>query len=504
MRKPSLRRRLFLAASFVPCVLLLGLYLAFFLGHAAALAAFPYDWDQGEGYDAWSAWLLDRGQLPYSHNDVFPYYSSNYPPLWSYLASLPMAWFGPGLGPPRLLSTLAALLAAVVIGLAARRRASSNLAGLLATGFFLGSPYVYNSTPLARVNGLTLLFACLAVSLFETPTNRRLALGTLALLAALFTKQTAFDAAAACLLYALLLRPRAASMAAAATGVFGAAGLLLLLAATRGAFWTNTVAGNANPFDVGQLLLYLWNFFEIHGFLLALAVAEAALVLRRPRLLSPWVLYFGASALVALGVGKWGAGESYFLPLIASTCVLAAAFVARLVRRLASGVRQAGLLGSRPVEAAAALAMGAALFGQGLLMAHGPLVTDEPWLQNRGVQAAMLGTSPGGADRAAGDQVVEIMLRSEGPVLSEAPSFAVAAGRPVVANATHLRNLHDAGLWDPSALVAELEQRRYDVVVLNANLYPEPVLAAIGRSYYLARTVTMNGATYQIFLPGSV
>ena len=79
----------------------------------------------------------------------------------------------------------------------------------------------------------------------------------------------------------------------------------------------------------------------------------------------------------------------------------------------------------------------------------------------------------------------------------------MAAGRPVVANATHLRNLYAAGLWKADALVADVDDHRYDVVVLNAQLYPEPVLQAIGRSYYLVRTVAMNGATFQIFLPGS-
>jgi hypothetical protein len=40
-------------------------------------------------------------------------------------------------------------------------------------------------------------------------------------------------------------------------------------------------------------------------------------------------------------------------------------------------------------------------------------------------------------------------------------------------------------------------------VVLDAELYPEPVLAAIGQSYFLDRKVRVNGATYQVFLPGT-
>ena len=40
-------------------------------------------------------------------------------------------------------------------------------------------------------------------------------------------------------------------------------------------------------------------------------------------------------------------------------------------------------------------------------------------------------------------------------------------------------------------------------MILDAELYPEPVLAAIGQSYFLDRSVHVNGATYHVFLPGT-
>ena len=157
------------ASSSGPTLLLLAVYAVVYLQFAAQLASFPFDLDQGEGYDAWSAWLINLGQLPYTSNAAFPYYSSNYPPLWSYLVSIPMAWLGPGLAPARLLSTLAALAAAGVLWY--RRPAafgSHRLAGALAAGFFLASPYVFHTTPLARVNSLALLSAVVGLTLLET------------------------------------------------------------------------------------------------------------------------------------------------------------------------------------------------------------------------------------------------------------------------------------------------------------------------------------------------
>src|SRR5205814_3333239 len=177
-----------------PTLLLLAVYALVYLQFALQLAGFPFDLDQGEGYDAWSGWLMNLGQLPYTTNADFPYYSSNYPPLWSYIVSIPMAWLGPGLASARLVSTLSAVLAAGVLGIAAQRLSGRPLAGALAAGFFLASPYVFHTTPLARVNSLALLAAATSLTLLDVPRPRNAVLGALALVAALFTKPTTIDA----------------------------------------------------------------------------------------------------------------------------------------------------------------------------------------------------------------------------------------------------------------------------------------------------------------------
>src|SRR5258708_24134466 len=127
-----------------PTLVLLLVYAGVYLRFAVQLAGFPFDLDQGEGYDAWSAWLINLGQLPYTSNAEFPYYSSNYPPLWSYLVSIPMAWLGPGLAAARLVSTISAAAAAGVLGIAARRLSGRPLSGALAAGFLLASRYVFH------------------------------------------------------------------------------------------------------------------------------------------------------------------------------------------------------------------------------------------------------------------------------------------------------------------------------------------------------------------------
>src|ERR671920_258832 len=43
-------------------------YLLFYLHHAAVLAQYPFDVDQGEGYDVNSGWLLWQGHSIYNDN----------------------------------------------------------------------------------------------------------------------------------------------------------------------------------------------------------------------------------------------------------------------------------------------------------------------------------------------------------------------------------------------------------------------------------------------------
>jgi Glycosyltransferase family 87 len=473
-----------------PALALLGVYGLSFVLFALRLSAFPFDVDQGESYDAWSGWLLNIGQLPYTDNEQFPYYSHGYPPLWSYLVSIPMAWLGPGLGAARALSSLAALLAAGLVGATAWRLGGRASSGALAAMFFLASPYVFHTTPLARVNATMLLLGLLALTLFERPTPRRVVLGALVLVAALFTKPTSVDAVAAGLGYVLLVRPRLALLGAAVVVGVGGITAMALQTASGGTYWLNVLGGNSSAFDLEQLRDYILNFGLLHGVLVGLAGVEVVARLRE-RCLSPWVLYFPAALVLALAtIGKTGAGESYFLQTLAVAAVLASLRITRLLERAGNGW----------VEPA----LGLALLAQAIVLAHGPLSEMVPWLPDRGPQSELLGRAPSAQDALAGQLLVNLVRQAPGPALAEDASFVVVAGKPLVgATPPSLRNLYHAGLWDPTPLVADLRAHRYAIVVLNAELYPEPVLAAIGQFYFQDRAVQMNGSTYRVFLPGS-
>lgn len=456
-----------------------------YLAHVAVILPYPFDLDQGEGYDVNAGRLVLRGRPIYTDNEQYPYFSSNYPPLYSAAVAGAILVWGPSPLAGRVVSLAATLALAGLIYLAARER-SNPLGGLVATGLFWTSNYVFHVTPLARVNALAALLAFGGLVCLTRPGRGWLAAAVGLLLAALFTKPTAIDAAAAGLGYLALTRPRAALGAGLALGGVGLVLVGALELLTAGAFSLNVLFGNVNPFSPDQLRAYLVNFGLLHGVPLALSVAALVLAARARRP-DPVHFFLLTGGLMALGVGKWGAGESYFLSAIVASSVLAGAMAGSLFAR---GGMLAGVV---PVLVVV----------QTLVSAHGAVSARLPGLPDRGLQAADLGSEPSRADLERGYGIVTRLQARDGPGLLEDPSFGLAAGKEVVGNATQLRNLHAAGLWRGEALVAEVVAKRYHTVVLDAELYPEPLLAAIGQHYFLYETVPVYRATQQVFLPGA-
>ncbi len=476
---------------------LLVLYLLFYLARVADLIAYPYDVDQGEGYDINSGWLLAQGRPIYTDNAEYPYYSSNYPPVFSLLLVPIVSHYGPLLGTGRALSAIAALLTAALVGLIVWEQTNNGPAGSTAALLYLGSNYVYHVTPLARVNALAALFALIGVYCCLRRAKRALSRGSvdgwllgavIAFLLAMFTKPTTIDAVAAGLLFLLARDLRAGLAAGAVVGALGLALLIGLDAAHDGQFWVNVVAGNVNPFLPEQAMRYYLNFLGLHGILVGLAGWQVSRTVRRGAW-GPFELYWALALALAVSVGKWGAGESYFLAPIVASCVLAGTLLGQAVRWSSRRPRTLALLG-------------ALVLVQALLLGHGPIEGLAPGLWDRGIQAASLARYRDRADLDAAAQLVDHLRELEGPVLSEDPGYSLVAGKEVVGNATHLRNLHQSGFWRADGLLADVEQRRFRWVVLDAELYPEPVLEAVGRAYYLYDFFDVNGTRQLLFAPG--
>ncbi|NJM41903.1 MAG: hypothetical protein HC853_14685 [Anaerolineae bacterium] len=367
VRTPKHFRSLTLQSALIalPLLLTLGiflLYLATYFAYAYNLFKFPFDYDQGEGFELYDAIRLARGENIYLDNAQFPFYASNYPPVYRTLL-VPLIWlFGPKLYVGRAVAFACSLVIGGVIFLAARyllrrsedegmRRFPSSphlLIPLICALAFFAANYVYHVGPLARAHLPMVMFAIAGVYCLERAFDdaagkprRRTAplfagLAVALLMAAAFTKLQAVDALAAGFGFLLLRKPN---------GFDGVAGclsftlifLLLMDKATAGQFWLNVVSANVNEYDIDVTWRTYYQWFCLQGALIVCSVVYvmwdgvAAIRARSFQPISIWSLYFVAGSALGMLTGKWGAGPTYLIAAIAASCVCTAGLFGRLL-----------------------------------------------------------------------------------------------------------------------------------------------------------------------------
>lgn len=509
---------------------------AVYVAYAANLIAFPFDYDQGEGFELVDTILFSEGRFPYLDTNVYPFYSSNYPPLFHVIAA-PFVWFfGDAYWYGRLLGFLGTLVTAAAIGYAVYRDGTQNKWLAVLSGLaFLASNTVYHIGPLFRQHMTMVMFETLAVVVLahaneieDTGKRRRTIFAGLALvLAAGFTKQLALATAVAVFAFLFIRQPRRAIVWGIGFSLAGGAIFLWMNLATNGQWWLQTITANVNDYYPDQTagLFRLW--FSLHGFLIIPAVLYALYELYFSRL-SIYTIWFAAGIGIAILSGKWGAGDSYFATSIAALCILSGLFASRMLARTWTFPRNyLSRLLIFPFRRLAPVLYTLGLFvipllyiGYGRATLHMPttgavfepvanLLGVQPNAQNSFYDSA--GRIAGGyadighftteADIAAGWRLVEMVRATDAPVLSEDAAFNLLAGKEVITNPTQLLNLSNGGHFDSSALIEMIEGREFGKIIFRAQFYPIDVLQAIARNYEQTDTVVMNGFNYLILEP---
>lgn len=563
--KTQARAQRWLLLAVVPAALVTLIFLVYFavyLVYARSLFAFPFDYDQGEGFEVYDAVRLARGEGIYLDNARFPFYASNYPPVYR-LMLVPLIWlFGPQVWVGRSVAFASSLAIGALIFLAARRmwrveggerRAIAQLVPLLAALTFFAANYVYHVGPLARAHLPMVMFAfagiyalaCAFDSSQPSPNvdavgNRpqrvrqalTVALGVGLLLIAGFTKLQAVDAVAAGFAFLLIHRPRWGGVALVAGGALTAVIVLGLNALTAGQFWVNVVLANVNEYDIAVTWQTYAEWFRLQAVLIICSAIYViwdggrAIRARSLRAITIWSLYFVAASAMGMLTGKWGAGPTYLIAAIAASCVCTVGLISRLAHRVSRMLHYPLRDGSGDASAPSPFALPLALvlaaslfFVQSTLNVHLPTsgrvfgavarvigVADAPssyppypYYDSAGF--TQLGHLLDPADSANGWALVEMIRQVEGPVWSEEAMLTLLAGKDVVTNPTQLLNLSKNGMLDTTHMIAMIEQRAFGAVVFRALFYPEDVKAAIFRNYYWARSFRMNGFDYWVLLP---
>ncbi|MBZ0294910.1 MAG: hypothetical protein K8L99_20275, partial [Anaerolineae bacterium] len=323
-------------ALIITAFVLLTFHLVVYVVYAANLIQFPFDYDQGEGFELVDTILFSQGQWPYLDTEIYPFYSSNYPPLFHIIAA-PFVWlFGPAYWYGRLLGFLGTLVTASAIGYAVYRESHHRTVAILAGLAFLSSNTIYHIGPLFRQHMTMVMFETLAVvilahvSEIENVTRRRRVLitGLAFILAAGYTKQLAYATAIAALAFLFIRQPRRGMITAVGLALVGGLIFLGINIATNGQWWLQTIAANVNDFYPDQTIALFKLWFGLHGFLIvpALLYAVYELYFDRLSIYSLWLVAAVANSILA---GKWGAGDSYFATSISAVCIFSGIFAAR-------------------------------------------------------------------------------------------------------------------------------------------------------------------------------
>lgn len=520
-------------------------YLIVYLIYAVELFRFPFDYDQGEGFELMDTVYFSRGEWPYRDNDTYPFYSSNYPPLF-HVVIVPLVWlFGPQYWTGRLVSFLGTIITAMAIGYAVargrgqpdkqeRRYWLAAISGLA----FLASNYVYHVGPLFRQHMFMVMFETLAVVLLAITVEREERDGRhyngsllgvmILLLAAGYTKQLAYATVVAVFIFLFLRNPKRAILwavpFAAVTGLI----FVAINYATNGEWMLNTVTANLNPFVPGQAEGLFRQWFRLHTLIITVSVIYAVYQLYATRL-SIYAIWFVVATVNSITAGKWGAGESYFATAIAAACILSglafhhvldwaqsrewtsAAQARRVAIILPTTIGllylwQASLVFHMPTHTPLLAGITSAL-GQPTEVMIAPqtscsavrLPESIPYVDRAGV--SLLGRPPNATDTAAGKQIAALIAAGNTPAFGEDAGFNLFIGRDVVTNPTQLLNLYNNNAVDLTEMIRMLDEQKFDTVVLRAQFYPGPVLDMIGQRYETTDLVQMNGFVYCVMRP---
>lgn len=449
--------------------------------YAFRVIAFPFDWDEDEGFHLYYALRLAKGYQIYFDPNSFPMIGNPYTPLYPFLGAGLLKIFGPSLPPLRFISFFSSLLTSIIIYALVRSETKKQIYGFLAAFLFIGNRWVTPWFPVARVDSLAIFLSVLSFYLAYKASGRGfLWLASLLLLAAaIYTRQSSIY-----MLPLVVVLGWRADKKRLISGVLiflglSAGAFLWLNLSSRGLFYKNIVTYTATDYSLSKLSHDFFLYARHFAPMLFLSAFCAALICKR--MVKPlWAYLLIFSVMVTALGGKLGSSINYYIPLTVALSIASALAVGKAPEAVAPGWRPV-LKGALICALAAQLAF---------FWNYKP-------------------RKPSEADLFNSRKVAKYVGSARGEVLTERrPSFAVLAGKEVLYDAVLTHFLYFKKYWDPRPLVGKVERGEFSLILI-MGLFVPPELKAAAESNYMeidqATLGTWYGTmNYRILLPKTI
>lgn len=406
----------------------------------------PFPIDYGEAPLVDQAMRLAHGLNIYRPDLATPPYTiSNYPPLYIVFILPLILLFGPNFWAGRLLSAICALLSALFIYLILFRLTRDRFASVVSGLILLANPFVVHWSSYLRIDLLALALSLggLVVLIPWPLTRRRLIIGAVLLVGAIFTRQSyALAAPLAAFCWLLFKNWRRAFLLAGIVALTSLVLFLIINLASANGFYYNIVTANVNEFGIDRLKMNMSHLWEVMPFLLVVSSLALVLFFRKMGTYALVTPYLIGGVLSAITIGKIGSNVNYFLELSAGLSLAAGTVLFWLRRFQPSRLLRVVVLVVLAVQA--------------VLMLHNTLTDYLPDINGRRAKAGEL--------RKLEDRVAS----SNGPILAdEYMGLVTLENRPLYIQPFEVTQLAKAGMWDQKPLLDSIARQEFPLILIH-------------------------------------
>lgn len=461
----------------------------------ALLLTWPSDLGYPESAVIYKAISAASGEALYRDWRSEPYAVTPYTPVYYLAVGLGANWLGLTVSGTyvfaRLITLCATLGILCLIYLISRKSGSSISASLIAAGIFLSSPLLIPWGFVSRPDMLAIFLSLLGILVYLNAGQRDLLhlVAALLFVSAALTKQTAMAAPLSVALHLLWERRflQAVRFMVIWSGLL-AATFMIIDRGTDGLFFLNVISANAVPFRLDLIYRVAVEAWSLNALVVLLAVPSVFSKQARSRssirliLIYLFISFIAAAASTA----KIGSNTNYYSEAVAVMSVLASLALHDLFSK---GAISYGRYSAKMWASAIILTVGvvAALVGRAY---------SKYWyLEARDI-----------------NDIVYIVSRSSGDLLTDYPNIAIRSGKKVViADPYFFSLLARQGKWSPQGLTSKIRRQEFSLIVLTAPLdhphswqgiphWPAEILDAINNRYDLAGMA--NGGFF-VYVPAS-